>query len=420
MKIVGRMKKIRQNPVFLRAGIIAAASVFCSAGLYLADNRRKLPENGKGQAVLERGKQGEDRVSELEAEVGGIREKMEVRVSGREWSDEELDEIFIRAEEELEQRMLGENQDPDHVTGPLDLISELPGTGGHVSWEMDRSDVFDLSGRKKDESLLEQHPEGIPVTLTARLSFRDREKTYEFRVTAFPEQKSRKEKLEEDLRKETEKSDHATRSETYMTLPDRIGDRPVTWSYTEERRSFAVLVIGMGMAVLLVLSEGQRKKEEEKKQIRRMKLDYPQVINKFNLYIRAGMTVRRAWIRIAREYEEHMDEKGSHRIYEEMMVTARKIQGGIPEGECYEEFGIRCGETSCRKFGMLLSQNLRKGAKGLTEILGKEAEEAFEERKKLAKKMGEEAGTKLLIPLFMMLMVVFAIVIIPAFFSIRI
>lgn len=44
----------------------------------------------------------------------------------------------------------------------------------------------------------------------------------------------------------------------------------------------------------------------------------------------------------------------------------------------------------------------------------------FEERKKQARKLGEEAGTKLMIPLFMMLAVVFIIVIVPAFFTIQI
>ena len=68
---------------------------------------------------------------------------------------------------------------------------------------------------------------------------------------------------------------------------------------------------------------------------------------------------------------------------------------------------------------MMLSQNLRKGTKGLTELLGREAEDAFEERKNLAKKIGEEAGTKLMIPMFLMLIIVFAMVIVPAFFSIQ-
>ena len=97
-----------------------------------------------------------------------------------------------------------------------------------------------------------------------------------------------------------------------------------------------------------------------------------------------------------------------------------QIQNGGAEGECYEEYGVRCGVVVYRKLGTMLSQNLRKGSCGMTELLRKETEEAFEERKNAAKKLGEEAGTKMMIPLFMMLAVVFAIVIMPALFSIRI
>jgi len=42
---------------------------------------------------------------------------------------------------------------------------------------------------------------------------------------------------------------------------------------------------------------------------------------------------------------------------------------------------------------------------------------AFELRKNLAKKLGEEAGTKLLLPLFMMLGVVMVMIVVPAFLS---
>lgn len=76
--------------------------------------------------------------------------------------------------------------------------------------------------------------------------------------------------------------------------------------------------------------------------------------------------------------------------------------------------------ASYRKLGMLLSQNLRKGTKGLSQILQKEAAIAFEERKGIAKRLGEEAGTKLLGPMFLMLGIVLIIIIVPAFFSIQI
>ena len=98
----------------------------------------------------------------------------------------------------------------------------------------------------------------------------------------------------------------------------------------------------------------------------------------------------------------------------------QQIQGGTAEGEAYEKYGVRVGIPVYRKCGTMISQNLRKGSKGLSDLLKREAQEAFEERKNQAKKQGEEAGTKLMIPMFMMLAIVFVIVIVPAFFSIQI
>ena len=90
------------------------------------------------------------------------------------------------------------------------------------------------------------------------------------------------------------------------------------------------------------------------------------------------------------------------------------------ESESYERFGKRCGLQEYIRLGALLSQNLRKGTKGLSQLLRMESTQAFEERKALAKRTGEEAGTKLLMPMFLMLGEVLIIVIVPAFLSIQI
>ena len=95
------------------------------------------------------------------------------------------------------------------------------------------------------------------------------------------------------------------------------------------------------------------------------------------------------------------------------------MESGITEAESYERFGRRCGMQIYVKLGALLSQNLRKGAKGMNQILKTEASQAFEERKARARRLGEEAGTKLLAPMFLMLAVVLVIVIVPAFMSVQ-
>ena len=99
------------------------------------------------------------------------------------------------------------------------------------------------------------------------------------------------------------------------------------------------------------------------------------------------------------------------------MITCNELQSGRSENEAYDHFGKRCQVSAYMKLSTLLSQNLRKGSSDLLYMLRQEAENAFAERKSLAKKLGEEAGTKLLLPMMMMLCIVMVIIMIPAYFS---
>ena len=143
----------------------------------------------------------------------------------------------------------------------------------------------------------------------------------------------------------------------------------------------------------------EKKKEKKKRESEEMRRDYPQIINRFSLYIGAGMSVRNAWQRITEDYRKNKERTGRRKAYEEMIYTENQMKNKAAESECYEEYGIRCGLSVYRRFGTLLSQNLRKGSKGLSELLKRETGEMFEERKKQARKLGEEAGTKLMIRL---------------------
>ena len=51
------------------------------------------------------------------------------------------------------------------------------------------------------------------------------------------------------------------------------------------------------------------------------------------------------------------------------------------------------------------------------EAMNEEMMQAWEEKRRKAKQQGEQVGTKLLIPMMGMLMVVFVIIIVPAFLS---
>ena len=412
------LKRSKKDPVYKRAGIIAAASVLCFAGVFLWDNLRQIETNETGQKILQRNPHGQgDSSAQLRASIGENEEEFSVTVSEQEYTEEELDAVFQEASEDLEKLILGKNESLDEVRDDLDLISEIPETGISVSWEIDNYEVMDLQGNLISENLTD---DGTLVKLSASLLYGERQAVHEFYAKVYPTMISRAERQMSDLKEEIARADEETASEDHLVLPDQINGERVEWSYTADTRAFAILILGAGTAAMICVSKDQSGKEEEKRRIRQMKTDYPQIINKFNLYIGAGMTIRRAWSCIADDYEKKRERYGKRVAYEEMIYTLHEIQGGAPEGECYEKYGNRCGISRYRKFGTMLSQNLRKGSRGITDLLAREAEEAFEDRKNMAKKLGEEAGTKLMIPMFIMLAVVFVIVTVPAFFSIQI
>ena len=63
---------------------------------------------------------------------------------------------------------------------------------------------------------------------------------------------------------------------------------------------------------------------------------------------------------------------------------------------------------------MILLKNLKKGSQGLLPLLEQEAREAFEIRKRNARTEGEKAAVRLLLPMGLMLLVVLAILMVPA------
>jgi hypothetical protein len=97
-----------------------------------------------------------------------------------------------------------------------------------------------------------------------------------------------------------------------------------------------------------------------------------------------------------------------------MVYTCRELRSGISEGLSYEHFGKRTGLQEYIRLSALLTQNLKRGNSMLLERLREEADKSAEERLQ-SKKLGEEAGTKLLVPMVLMLAVVMAIIMVPAF-----
>ena len=346
-------------------------------------------------------------------------QNLTVRVSERELKGEELEKLKADAQYYIDKMIFDQNESAECVRGKINLISEIPGTSVKIKWTDDNSWFLSVDGKVKNKD----YTEPVPATLHAQLTYFDETWDYDKDIMIYPPLVTEKDVFLSELNSALEEADKTTRTDSYYELPVKVGDKDLIWEEEEDNTSLMFLFIGLiaAGAVLPAMKQDIRKKQ--KKRTDQMMQDYPDIISKFVMLITAGMTCRGAWNKICSDYQKKKkrDEEGKGRsirfAYEEMLISDREMQLGIPEIKVYERFGTRCSVPAYNRFGNLLARNIKRGSSGIIEILEAESKESFAERRENVRKKGEETGTKLLLPMFGMLILVIAIVVVPAFSS---
>jgi tight adherence protein C len=171
---------------------------------------------------------------------------------------------------------------------------------------------------------------------------------------------------------------------------------------------FAVLVLG----AIIYFTDAELTTKVNKRRLS-IQLDFPDFLNKLILLINAGMTVPKAWEKIV------TDNKKDTVLYEELGGVLADIRAGKSEIGAYEDFAKRCRIPEITKFISVVLQNMRKGNNEMVVILRLQASECWEMRKNAAKRLGEEASTKMLFPAMLMFFAVLMVVILPAVLALK-
>jgi len=176
---------------------------------------------------------------------------------------------------------------------------------------------------------------------------------------------------------------------------------------------YAAPIFTILLPLIIFFSSGLDLKRRIKKRNILIQLHLPELINTLVLLVNAGMTVRRAWEKIA------ADNGMEGPLKEEIRLTAIEIKSGKSELKAYEDFARRCRVPEVSRFVSMLALNLRKGSSQLVSVLRISANDSWQSRKNAAKRLGEEASTKLVFPLMLMFAAVLLIVATPAVLALR-
>ena len=341
---------------------------------------------------------------------------IDIPVRERRYTKKESEELFDRLETELQTQMLSDNDSLNSIIQDLNFINRLDSFGVSVRWDTSDPYLIDSFGTVYNEGLLEG---GKEILITAAVSDGIHEHSYQFKGKVVPPELTMEEKQKAAFKKWANEIDTKQQTADALVLPEVFKGQPLEY-FKPKEESYGILpVLGLALAVLLQIRTQVEKQNRYRLREQQLLLDYSEVVSKLVVYIGAGYTVRGAWERIAANYGEAM-KNGKQSIrpaYEEMVKTAVQLRSGLPEGRAYNEFGRRCSLQPYIKLAALLEQNQKNGGRQLRNALDIEMGSAFEQRKHAAKKLGEEAGTKLLLPLLLMLLVVMIMIVVPAFLA---
>ncbi len=396
------MKKV----YFYSAACIAGGIALCAlSGLLASDT------SGISEGELERNPVGGgDRVYEFLAEgIGEDALDISVTVPERVLTKEEFYASVDDAMELVFERIKGDNVSLSDVTGDLDLVGSIPEYGMKVEWESLTPDIISDTGMLTGKEL---PPEGEKAELRCRLISGENFTDVWFDVTVKNAVISAAESFIEMIGALVLKD----RSENTVRLPSEFYGDTITYRSTEKSDGWVFILLGITAAVCLPLQKKNAADKAKKDREDAMLLDYPEIVSRFLVLSGAGYPLKAAW---KKQVEDARSSKikGYHPVYDEMEVTLNQMDSGTPEAGAYEMFGRRIGLPCYIKFSSLLVSSLDTGGRTLRTLLESEMEEAFRQRKDIAARKGEEISTKLLLPMFMMLGVVMALVVTPAFLT---
>ena len=390
-------------------------------------------------------------------EVSGLTEDtsvpLDITVSPKRYTEEEANAVFREIYDQLEELVVAEGESFANLQHDLRLMTKLPKYGVQLSWdfypELDPAlaagsvtpdearayyrkyrHLMDSDGTLHNETL----PPGTVVTgylslimstdivptgtdgETKYLKTQYHSAPYRIYVGIVPRALSRYESLLLQLQQAITTEDEGSLGENMLSLPTEIDGQRIYYSEHEDRSYLLLPLLGVIAAMAIYMRQGQARRTEKKQREALLMLDYSELVSKLMVYIGAGLTVRNALETISQHFDALIARgiKEDRPLYQELRTMVIQFRRNMPESEIYLSFGRRVNLKPYTKLVSLIEQNRMNGARNLRAMLELEMEDAFEQRKTTARRLGEEAGTKLLLPLFIMLGIVMIIVIVPA------
>ena len=403
--VLYRRKKLKKKFFILFLSALAGVSAVLAAEMYEGETREvtSLEKNSRDNGL-------EAIPLQVETE-DGAREEVTITIPEFRYSEKEAQRLLEKKAKELDGKILGENRTLTHIDHNLDLPASFSDSDITIQWSSTKPESL-----RWDGTLLSGIPEeGCPALLLATLYLQDQMLDYRRDIVLFPSEE--KGAFAGELQEETEKLNQPSSGNRFL-LPGEWKGKKLKWFQKNEQAGSGLCLLLLAGIFYCAASDRNRREHAEKKRKEQLELAYPELVSKIQLMTGAGLSVRNVFRRLTEDCrrEQAGGKKGSPAL-EEAARTWQEMENGVLERDAYEHLGERCGLAVYRELALLLEQNRKRGNAKMNELLEQEAQRAFETRKRTARAEGEKVSVRLLLPMGMMLVIVMALILVPAFLS---
>lgn len=400
------IKKISAVLSFLVIGIVFAVLFHVSSqmeGNLVEGMQVKRNEWGEGDYTIK-----------LQAVTKDWKRDIPLFIEERKLTEKEINLLLKNLQTELPEIIKKDNQDLQNIISDLYLPSFVSGYPFQIRWESSDDEKISSSG-KVERSLTTKDREQI--MLTAILTYEGEKADFSYDVWVLPKDFKEEDEFFWLLENELNAAEENEKQSTFINLPVSLYGKEIEWKEVKSEGNIVFIWAAVLGSIMICRGMDRDLKKSCEKRRKQLLADYSGFVSKLQLYLSAGLTVKNAFIRIRNDYDKKKSSKSKNYLYEEMKRSCYQLENGMMEEKVYQEFGRRCEEKRYKKLAFLLSVHLKQGNSQLLKLLEEEADSALEDRRQFAKRAGEEAGTKLLFPMMLMMLVVMALILLPAYFN---
>ena len=200
-----------------------------------------------------------------------------------------------------------------------------------------------------------------------------------------------------------------------IKIPSVYKDIEITKRQENQGGISGILILFVTVCIFIPLHNYLKLQEEGKKCQEQAERDFPVIVHLLTLYMGAGLSFFSAVKRISQNYQKQRELDDSKKYaFEKMMRMEQQMSNGVSQREACQDWGMQFRTDSYQKLSLILIQSFTKGGREAAMLMEAEEREAFHKRIDRAKKEGEEASTRLLFPMILLLCQVMLLVMYPA------